>query len=475
MKEQDRENNFENQLRQKAAGFRMKPSDDVWANVKISLQQDRRKRRFIWLWTAAAGILLGIGITSLYFINQMNSERSSSITNATSETAPEENQPSTAELSPEREIVVSKDNDGIETSINSKANTTAGHSAIAIEQEHKNEINKRNDASDPLQTPITEETITSTNPSTVASNTSDITNASLSENKNLSGEQVGALTTLNVPSTLLLNADENNVIAYQPDIHTGQPGMNFNTSRFSISGEIIPLVSRINYKSLNTGSAFSTTTDVAFADSISKLSQSSGEPLMGFSCGISGQYKLSKKIALGAGIHFTSTGEKNAFLKANNPTYLEDSASIAGNGGINFIPGKISTTGNIASVTRYTWLDFSLNGEWYFFQKQKNELSLFAGVGLSKFIKYNYSADGYATSEIQNNSFFNNSQNPPVFHVYNVTSSAGINYHRMISDHFSLVAGMQFHYYLTNIALSDIPLAAHPYWFGINTGVSYRF
>ncbi|MGB3076730.1 MAG: hypothetical protein WBB36_15480, partial [Chitinophagales bacterium] len=428
-----------------------------------------------WLWTAAAGILIGIGITSLYFLNQSNSKSSSPTTNVTSEIAPEKIQQSTAELSPEKEIVVSKDHDNIQTAKNSKAIATTGHSAISIAKEHKNEINKSNDISDPLQTINTDETITSSNHSMIASITSDIANASLSENKNLSGEPFTALTTLNVPSTLLLNADENIVVVHQPDLHTVQPWMNFNTSRFSISGEIIPLVSSLNYKSQNTGSVFSTTTDVAFADSISKLSQSSGEVLIGFSCGISGQYQLSKKIVLGAGINYTTTGEKNAFLKAGSSPYLEDSASVTGNLGNNYTISKISTTGNIASVTRYNWLDFSLNGEWYFFQKQKNELSLFAGVGLSKFIEYKYAADGYETSEIHNNSFFKNSQKPPVFHVYNVTSSAGINYHRMISDHFSLLAGMQFHYYLTNIALNDIPLEAHPYWFGINTGVSYRF
>lgn len=465
MKEQDRENSFEDMLRQKATGFHLQPSDDVWANVKISLQQDKRKRRFIWLWTAVVGLFIGAGTTSLYFMSHMNSSQSSyidrmlenDITQSQTETDAQslvKNNTTDGTLKGEqlaKVITSASETESQQKQVNSstKPANNASHTTWTAATQHNSNIGK--------------------NVITAANNSAEI--LTTVESGNSTRVQIAALTN----GTFLISENNSSlsIILQQIPVNS-ETGAAFKDSRFSLRAEMVPIISAINYYGKHTDATAAATIDGAFADSISQLSKQNGKPLIGFSTGISLQYAASKRFALGAGIYFTQTGEKNSFLKAGGPESALDTSSITGNGTNNY-SGNFSTVGSIESVSRYNWIDLSLNGEWYFIKKQKNELSLFAGAGLSKFMKYTFSANGKASSGIKNTALLNNIQEPLIFHAYNLTSQAGINYQRVISEHFSLVGGMQFHYYLSDIVLSESLVSLHPYWFGINTGFIFRF
>ena len=90
-------------------------------------------------------------------------------------------------------------------------------------------------------------------------------------------------------------------------------------------------------------------------------------------------------------------------------------------------------------------------------------------------MKYTLSVPGNGEASIVNTSFFKNEQQPPVFHNYQLTGLAGLNYYHTISNHFKITTGLQFKYYLTSVTLSEIPVSAHPYWLGWNIGVVYGF
>ncbi|MEO6166461.1 MAG: hypothetical protein ABIO46_06685 [Chitinophagales bacterium] len=475
MKEQDLENSFEKQLRQKSADFRLKPSDDVWANVKISLQRNNRKRRFLWLWAAAVGLLLGTGTTAWYFMNSSVST-SNSITPVIISDAPvEKEQPVIKDLATAKEKTTSakiadenKPGTNAQEAIAEENNSPFVKSAIPLNKSIGNDTaNKISLANRPSNS-------TSENSkSTITSEMAD-TNFPAVENRNSEQE----MTTLNndvIPLIPFSDTPQN--IAFTSVHHPslipqeGSPA----TSRFSIRAEVIPLISYIKYGTQNLALA-STAADVAFADSVSKLSRASGKPLIGFSTGIIGQFDISKRFSVNAGIHFTQTGERNSFLQAGTFEMFSDTATWLGTGGVTSNAGNYQfSTGNIETTTRYNWLDGSVNGEWHFYNDRKNSISVFAGMGVSHFISYTLSAEGYDKSALHNNSLLGNQQNPPVFHAYQLTTATGINYHRLISDRVSLVAGFQFHYYLSSITLKDIPVEMHPYWFGINTGITYHF
>src|SRR4051794_24197905 len=52
--------NFEQQSRDMANGFEMKPKPEVWQNVRNAIQEPRRKRRFVlWFWLLPLGLLGG--------------------------------------------------------------------------------------------------------------------------------------------------------------------------------------------------------------------------------------------------------------------------------------------------------------------------------------------------------------------------------------------------------------------------------
>ena len=63
---------FEKQVHQKLEELKLRPSDTVWMEVERNIRQHKRRRRFLWLWSAALLIALTTSGIVLYRYN--NSE-----------------------------------------------------------------------------------------------------------------------------------------------------------------------------------------------------------------------------------------------------------------------------------------------------------------------------------------------------------------------------------------------------------------
>jgi len=60
------DHDFEKQVNQKLEELRLRPSDTVWMEVEKNIRHDKRRRRFLWLWTAALFITLTTSGVVLY-------------------------------------------------------------------------------------------------------------------------------------------------------------------------------------------------------------------------------------------------------------------------------------------------------------------------------------------------------------------------------------------------------------------------
>jgi hypothetical protein len=60
------DHDFEKQVNQKMGELKLRPSDTVWMEVEKNIRQHKRRRRFLWLWTAALFITLTTSGVVLY-------------------------------------------------------------------------------------------------------------------------------------------------------------------------------------------------------------------------------------------------------------------------------------------------------------------------------------------------------------------------------------------------------------------------
>jgi hypothetical protein len=60
------DHDFEKQVNQKMEELKLRPSDTVWMEVEKNIRQHKRRRRFLWLWTAALFITLTTSGVVLY-------------------------------------------------------------------------------------------------------------------------------------------------------------------------------------------------------------------------------------------------------------------------------------------------------------------------------------------------------------------------------------------------------------------------
>lgn len=473
MEEQDLENNFEKLLREKAEGFQLKPTAGVWTAVRNSLQSNKHKKHYLWLWAAAAGLLIGAGSATLYFLTDTYNRKTTTITEITDHdttskeiphpgkqsiiTEPEslhdpETAPQVNETKPMLPVVEKE-----ATPIHKKAATTTGlKGASAILKSVTAENAAVPDKAGAENGPLAFENIQAADPSQASPQ---------QDNNNLSIMVMEPL-----PPAASKLTFENPVAVLQPSANQ-IPITGFKPSRFSISGEITPLISWINYG--NQSGLGLTSSDPLMADSISSLNQSNSKPLIGFSAGISGSYRISERFALSTGFHFSKTGEKNQVLPSGlQDFYATEFGTVNNSGGG---PTTAANSSETLASARYSWLDWSLKGEWFFYNHPLSRFSLSTGAGVSHFMKYTLSVPGNGEASIENTSFFKNEQQPPVFHNYQLTGLAGLNYYHTISHHFKITTGLQFKYYLTSVTLSEIPVSAHPYWLGWNIGVVYGF
>lgn len=460
MKEQDQENNLENRLRDKAAGFRLKPSEKVWTNVKSTLEKEKRKRRFIWLWAASVGILLGAGTAGWYFLNHSSSMQEANENIAVYHPAAADNETKNADRSKaafnrastfgdlEQKQTDAANGEGENNQPSTKQNTTIAEKNNFKKQSANKTIHTVNMPSD------TEGTIVTVN--------------KLHEQVKFQKDELDFIA---YPSNQI--AAVNNITEAKSktsaDPFPVELYTDYNRSRFSLSAEFIPLISFSTLKyQAKTENA---TTDVAYISTYVKESNNLRHPKFGYSAGIFAEYAIAPKFSVAAAIHFTQTGTTNQTLSLVYGAVYDSSSGVAGPGTLGFYSNQ---DGKLPEE-RYRWIDLSLNGKWYFFQHQKNRLAAQLGTGISHFNQYQYHSPYFPAGELSNSALFTNNQETAIYHVYQFTANTGIVYDREISRNLTLFAGAQFHYYLTNIYLEQASLVEHPYWYGINAGVTCRF
>jgi hypothetical protein len=250
----------------------------------------------------------------------------------------------------------------------------------------------------------------------------------------------------------------------------------FHSHRFSIESEVTPLIS---YRVLNlqTGNNAAQEDLYSYADSLTSLANTYSSPAFGYSAGLNFKYRLSEKFAVSAGVAYTNTGYKISHSSIPNPNVgaIADSLTGSSFGPTNnyfYPPGS-----DFVETARFTWLDISTTGSWIFWQRGKNELSTSAGIGISKFLKYqSANADNQKTViSYSNATTTSNSVTVNEFNKYELTTFAALNYQRTLSTHFSISGGLQFHYYVTNALPEEFYNTLHPYWAGMNIGVAYHF
>lgn len=478
MKEQDRENSFENLLRRKADEFVPVPSEAVWTGVKNALENQNSKRGFLWLWAAAIGILLGTGVTTLYFLTKSDSGNTVTISDQkAADTIEEQNPLPMVTVPPADARIASIDsaqmmentspgetgNPGTVNGSDNKEFRIANQETPIADLPGNNRMNKAN------LSRVSDHQVLADDPESgqsIAGNQQTARSETVAYDAARADADGGCL-------LQKLPADPFNALHASDDasMAVAVPGTSTlpmpQPSRFSIAGEVVPLFSWMHYNSRSTGS---TPSDQLIADSMSQLQQSSSKPLFGYSAGISGQFMLTEKFALTANVAFTRTGEKNDIMQQGLEQLYADSAGIFNNSGT-----ASATTGSSETKEHYNWLDGNLLAEWFIYNKSRSQLSIHAGLGFSHFMKYTLEVPGYGAESIQNSSFVNNVQQPALFKSYNLTASSGVSYYYRLSDHFRLMGGIQFRYYMTSITLNEVPLTARPYWLGMRTGVVYNF
>src|SRR5687767_12084725 len=72
------DHDFEKQVHQKLEELKLRPSDTVWMEVEKNIRQDKRRRRFLWLWLPTLFICLTTSGYILYRLT-LNEERTTGL------------------------------------------------------------------------------------------------------------------------------------------------------------------------------------------------------------------------------------------------------------------------------------------------------------------------------------------------------------------------------------------------------------
>src|ERR1044072_8865404 len=79
------DHDFEKQVQQKLGELKLRPSDAVWMEVEKNIRDKKRRRRFLWLWSAALLVTL---TTSGIILYHYNTRRTITIGESTAQTTP---------------------------------------------------------------------------------------------------------------------------------------------------------------------------------------------------------------------------------------------------------------------------------------------------------------------------------------------------------------------------------------------------
>jgi hypothetical protein len=474
MKEQDQEGKFEEQLRQNTEGFELRPSDDVWANVKIALVNEKRRRRLGWLKAAAIIVLIGSGIVGWLLVSNNLDESMPAQTTTNSASTVEQKQNDTRLTESSSDPSLGSENSIVAPSYNNASNSSQGVSKKANQKKTGStgsyQAKEPNPQDVSSNAPVTGAVVLSSE--NAAINEKEMDELSTSDNENIA---LKADSDTSVPPALREASVKGNSAASVTSITDPFA----NAHRFSLGFEIIPMIS---YRRLSASSEEATLTSSAqkFYDTLVTQLNQYNEPLTSFSIGLVGNYRAWKKWNLGAGVHLTRCGERIGF-KAEDPEAYYDSGSGITNGATSNVISSPQPGSDTYVNYHHDWVDIDAHVGYVLLGDEKNELSVWGGPGISVLIPKESQWQNQSSSSAGGGASFSASNAEPSTHenIYKdvaMTAFGGINYQRILSTHFAMSAGLEGHYYLTQIYNTEKGiLQVHPYWGGVNVGLAYRF
>jgi hypothetical protein len=89
------DHDFEKQVQQKLGELKLRPSDAVWMEVEKNIRDKKRRRRFLWLWSAALLVALTTSGVVLYNYTNRITAKPVEMAKATSETSTNSSNPTT--------------------------------------------------------------------------------------------------------------------------------------------------------------------------------------------------------------------------------------------------------------------------------------------------------------------------------------------------------------------------------------------
>jgi cytoskeletal protein RodZ len=93
------DHDFEKQVQQKLGELKLRPSDAVWMEVEKNIRDKKRRRRFLWLWSAALLVALTTSGVVLYHYTTRTTAKTLEMATATpASSTPSSNQTTNTEL-----------------------------------------------------------------------------------------------------------------------------------------------------------------------------------------------------------------------------------------------------------------------------------------------------------------------------------------------------------------------------------------
>jgi hypothetical protein len=488
MKEQDQEKNFKDILRQKAVGFYMEPSDDVWANVKISLREDKRRRRFLWLWPVAIAMLIGSG-TLGWLLSSYNDHKGVRTDTQTTLTTTDAEKRTNNTTSDNEQLSEESDRKTTEVFTASSAVKNNAVKRGAIKEEPFPASSSKNNFSPENRNAliVSEKDVLPTDEIIFHDTIALFAKTDAVENSNIEKPVTGAMDQSSTRADSIPQSATVDAAGSKEEIPSGTAAVlvetNHKTGRFCLQAEVMPLIS---YRSLSIKSSMNTNKTVTdLADSLTVLANNNSKPVAGYATGIRGSYRFSEKWGITAALHFSNTG----YHLSAPPGILADNFVSTGSSDVDSswdYPGGIQGSSNGSPAfyiyqpgygyefeERFKGLDLSAQLEWIFWRKNKNELSAAAGVGISHLLQYK--SIRTPNEMLALNTSSGNMMPFEPWSKYGMLTMASVDYRRILSKHFSLSAGLSFTYHLTNSLGADFYSVEHPYWLGTNIGVGYCF
>lgn len=518
--------NWDDQFRQEFEGAELQPREETWNRLEQDLiykMTKRNRRGIIWLRVGVAAsflMLLGLGALQLMQIGQEEIASEKTIIEAplvqekTEDVIPKQTE-NIRQVSTAAALLADEENNQGKVSAESEWSTA---SVVPTPGSPKNEkvvinlsqLDKKEEPGSVLtESQVLEVEPTSSDPISELAQVNVVisqveppaANVMLEKNAPAPTQKESSAT---VSSGLAENDQKQDSITPLPQLElqlvevSDQPELNIDPPNqksnprdkpWSFGGGFSPDLAYQAFSSSNKGSLLGSASS---STSLTETYRNSTKPKLSFSSGFSFGYRLSRRWSIRTGLVYTDKGEQaNGILIFNNSnssfeslstqeasdaavsltvfSVSDQSSSIFAN---NFSPETstfiLETADEDVSITyHYQFLDIPLVMQFDLITSPSLNYFISAGMALDLFLGY------WINSTIRGEKQSNKGQGDPFRKLNYVTQfSTGLAYHAWES--WTITLEPTYRYSLSSIA-KEAAVSAHPYSFGLMTGIKYHF